>query len=166
MNPLGTVQWTASLNKTPPLGLSPQGGRSQHGGTLCCYSYVPNATPLLYQATTTTPPPPQVRTMAAVLLRRVFLQLEYKDLIDDLQPEVLSSCQAELLMAIQTEGHASIRRKICDAVAELARSSLGERRGSGLGGVLTRHPKKMPLLAMRIGGGGEGAKFTAIFVVI
>lgn len=63
--------------------------------------------------------------MAAVLLRRVFLQLEYKDLIDDLAPEVLSSCQAELLMAIQMESHSSTRRKICDAVAELARSSIG-----------------------------------------
>ena len=64
--------------------------------------------------------------MAAVLLRRVFLQLELKDLLEDLAPEVLSSCQAELLLAIQVETNSSIRRKICEAVAELARSSLGE----------------------------------------
>ncbi len=63
--------------------------------------------------------------MAAVLLRRVFLQLELKDLVEDLAPEVLSSCQAELLVAVQVERNGSIRRKICEAVAELARSSLG-----------------------------------------
>ena len=64
--------------------------------------------------------------MAAVLLRRVFLQLEYKDLVEELPPAVISSCQAELLLAIQSETNAAIRRKICDAVAELARSCLGE----------------------------------------
>ncbi len=63
--------------------------------------------------------------MAAVLLRRVFLQLEHKDLVDDLQADSLVSCQAELLMAIRTETNVSIRRKICDAVAELARSCIG-----------------------------------------
>ena len=63
--------------------------------------------------------------MAAVLLRRVFLQLENKDLVEDLTPEVLASCRAELLLSVQTESNASIRRKICDAIAELARSSIG-----------------------------------------
>ena len=64
--------------------------------------------------------------MAAVLLRRVFLQLEYKDLVDDVASDVLASCRAELLMAIRSETNAGIRKKICDAVAELARSSIGE----------------------------------------
>ena len=63
--------------------------------------------------------------MAAVLLRRVFLQMEYKDLVEDLTADMLSSCQAELLAAIQSETSSSIRRKICDSVAELARSSIG-----------------------------------------
>ena len=63
--------------------------------------------------------------MAAVLLRRVFLQMEYKDLVEDLSAEMLRSCQAELLGAIQVETTGNIRRKICDAVAELARSSIG-----------------------------------------
>jgi hypothetical protein len=64
--------------------------------------------------------------MAAVLLRRVFLQLEYKDLIEELPRETISTCQAEMLVAVQMETNPSIRRKICDAVAELARSCLGE----------------------------------------
>lgn len=53
------------------------------------------------------------------------MQLEYKDLTEDLPSDVLANCQVELLMAVQMESNASIRRKICDAVAELARSSLG-----------------------------------------
>ena len=65
--------------------------------------------------------------MAAVLLRRVFLQLEYKELVEELPMQVISSCQDQLLVALQMETNASIRRKICDAVAELARSCLGER---------------------------------------
>lgn len=64
--------------------------------------------------------------MAAVLLRRVFLQLEYKDLGEELGSTLLNSCREELIAAIQTETERSIRRKIGDAVAELARSSLGE----------------------------------------
>lgn len=54
------------------------------------------------------PPSPQVRTMAAVLLRRVFIQMEYKDLMEDLSVSMLSSCQAELLAAIQSESSSSI----------------------------------------------------------
>ena len=68
----------------------------------------------------------QVRVMAAVLMRRVFLQLEYKDLVSDLCPDMLRNCQAELLEAIRMEKESTVRRKICDAVAELARSSIGE----------------------------------------
>ena len=76
--------------------------------------------------------------MVAVLLRRVFLQLEYKDLVEELPAEVLASCQAQLLTAVQVEPHPPVRRKICDAVAELARSCLGvygeaSERGGGCG---------------------------------
>lgn len=62
--------------------------------------------------------------MAAVLLRRIFIQLEYKDLVQDLPHELISNCQIELLNAVQMETNSGIRRKICDAVAELARSCL------------------------------------------
>ncbi len=64
--------------------------------------------------------------MAAVLLRRVFLQMEYKDLVEDLSADLLATCQAELLAAVQVETSANVRRKICDSVAELARSSIGK----------------------------------------
>ena len=64
--------------------------------------------------------------MAAVLLRRVFLQLEYKDMVNEIDAGMLKGCQAELLVAIQTETNSLIQRKICDAVAELARSCIGK----------------------------------------
>ena len=67
----------------------------------------------------------QVRTIAAVLLRRVFLQMEYNDLSQQIDVGVLHGCRAELLVAVQTEPSAPIRRKICDAIAEMARSSIG-----------------------------------------
>ena len=65
--------------------------------------------------------------MGTVLLRRVFLQLEYKDLLEDVPSNVITKCQEQLLVAVQTEENPSVRRKICDAVAELARTCLGER---------------------------------------
>ena len=64
--------------------------------------------------------------MAAVLLRRVFLQLEYKDMVNEIDAGMLKGCQAELLVAIQAETNSLIQRKICDAVAELARSCIGK----------------------------------------
>ena len=65
--------------------------------------------------------------MAAVMLRRVFLQLEYKDMLKEIDAGMLKGCQAELLIAIQTETRPHIQRKICDAVAELARSCIGKK---------------------------------------
>ena len=70
-------------------------------------------------------PLPQVKTMASVLLRRVFLQLEYKELQEGIEDGVLRGCRAELLLAISAEPMPAIRRKIGDAVAEMARSSIG-----------------------------------------
>ena len=69
---------------------------------------------------------PQVRTIAPVLLRRVFLQMEHTDLSEQIDSAVLQSCRAQLLVAVQSEPSPLIRRKICDAIAELARSSIGE----------------------------------------
>lgn len=82
--------------------------------------------------------------MAAVLLRRVFLQLEYKDLVEELPAQVISNCQAEMLVAVQMETNAAIRRKICDAVAELARSSLGK--GNGLSSDFSKVCKRVGVL--------------------
>ena len=63
--------------------------------------------------------------MAAVLLRRVFLQLDYNDLKKDIDDGVLRQCRAEFLQAISSEPLPPVRRKIGDAVAEMARSSIG-----------------------------------------
>ena len=60
-----------------------------------------------------------------MLLRRVFLQLEYTELAEQVDTGILGGCRAELILAIQNETSAPIRRKMCDAVAELARSSIG-----------------------------------------
>ena len=60
-----------------------------------------------------------------MLLRRIFLTLEYSELAAEVDAGVLGGCRAELILAIQNETSAPIRRKICDAVAELARSSMG-----------------------------------------
>ena len=67
----------------------------------------------------------QVKTMAAVLLRRVFLQIEYKEMQEGINEDVLRQCRAELLQAIAEEPVAPVRRKIGDAVAEMARASIG-----------------------------------------
>ena len=66
---------------------------------------------------------PQVKILAAVLLRRLFLQSA--DELVRVDVAILQACRSELLMAIQTEESAPVRRKICDAVAELARASIG-----------------------------------------
>ena len=65
----------------------------------------------------------QVKILAAVLLRRLFLQSS--DELAQVDSAVLRACREELLLAIQTEESPPIRRKICDAVAELARASIG-----------------------------------------
>ena len=65
--------------------------------------------------------------MACVLLRRVFLQLEYNELSAGVEDGILRPCKAQLLQALSSEPVATIRRKIGDAVAELARSSIGTR---------------------------------------
>ena len=44
---------------------------------------------------------------------------------DGIEDGVLRQCRAELLQALSTEPVPSIRRKIGDAIAEMARSSIG-----------------------------------------
>ena len=70
--------------------------------------------------------------MAAVLLRRVFLQLDYGDLHKEVDPGVLRQCQTELLQGLSSEPLPPIRRKIGDAVAEMARSSIGIQSSIGI----------------------------------
>ena len=66
-----------------------------------------------------------MRTLAALLMRSMFLQLE-KKVQSEVDTDTLKQCQAELLLAIETEADLLIQRNICDAVAELARSCVGK----------------------------------------
>ena len=61
---------------------------------------------------------------SAILLRRVIIQTG--ESILKCSPEVLEACKADLLVALQQESSAFVRRKLCDAVAELARYCIGE----------------------------------------
>ena len=68
-------------------------------------------------------PHPQIKTLAAVLLRRMILKVT--DELMQIDSGILGACRAELLEALQTEKEGMVRRKICDAVAELARAAIG-----------------------------------------
>lgn len=68
--------------------------------------------------------PIQVRQMAAVLLRRL-LSSSFEDVYPSLAVDVQTAVKTELLASIQLDGSSSIRKKICDVAAELARNLLG-----------------------------------------
>lgn len=67
---------------------------------------------------------PQVRTMACILLRRMFTS-NFEEMWQQLSPELQNAVKQELMVAIKEETVHTIRKKICDAVAELARNMLG-----------------------------------------
>lgn len=62
--------------------------------------------------------------MSAVLLRRIYSSSV--DFYDKLDPTFQQGMKNDLLQAIGNEEVQTIRKKICDAVAELSRSLLGE----------------------------------------
>lgn len=62
--------------------------------------------------------------MAAVLLRRL-LSASFEEVYPTLPSEVQTAIKSELLVIIQLETQSSMRRKICDIVAELARNLIG-----------------------------------------
>ncbi len=66
----------------------------------------------------------KVRQMSAVLLRRIYSSSV--DFYDKLDPAFQQEMKDNLLKAIQEEQVQTIRKKVCDAVAELSRSLLGE----------------------------------------
>jgi len=61
--------------------------------------------------------------MSAVLLRRIFSSSV--DFYDKLDPAFQQEMKNDLLKAIGDEEVQTIRKKVCDAVAELSRSLLG-----------------------------------------
>lgn len=62
--------------------------------------------------------------MSAVLLRRIYSSSV--DFYDKLAPALQEEMKNDLLQTINTEQLPTIRKKICDAVAELSRSLLGK----------------------------------------
>ena len=62
--------------------------------------------------------------MSAVLLRRIYSSSV--DFYDKLDQAFQQEMKNDLLKAIQEEELQTIRKKVCDAVAELSRSLLGE----------------------------------------
>lgn len=62
--------------------------------------------------------------MAAVLLRRL-LSSAFEEVYPGLMVDVQTAIKTELLASIQMDGSSSIRKKVCDVAAELARNLLG-----------------------------------------
>uniref|UniRef100_A0A8D2LUX1 Importin 5 n=1 Tax=Varanus komodoensis TaxID=61221 RepID=A0A8D2LUX1_VARKO len=73
----------------------------------------------LLQAVRNTTVAEEARQMAAVLLRRL-LSASFEEIYPTLLPEVQTAIKSELLLIIQLETQSSMRRKICDIVAELS----------------------------------------------
>ncbi|ERE91640.1 importin-5-like protein [Cricetulus griseus] len=67
----------------------------------------------------------QARQMAAVLLRRL-LSSAFDEVYPALPSDVQTAIKSELLMIIQMETQSSMRKKICDIAAELARNLIDE----------------------------------------
>ncbi|KAJ8787277.1 hypothetical protein J1605_005863 [Eschrichtius robustus] len=75
----------------------------------------------LLQAIRNTTAAEEARQMAAVLLRRL-LSSAFDEVYPALPPDVQTAIKSELLMIIQMETQSSMRKKICDIAAELARN--------------------------------------------
>ena len=62
--------------------------------------------------------------MSCVLLRQLIVS--QGDKLAQEQPDALEPCKIQLLQVLQTETEPIVRRKVCDAVAELARLFIDE----------------------------------------
>ncbi|XP_052784006.1 importin-5-like [Mya arenaria] len=67
----------------------------------------------------------EIRTLAAVLLRRLFTN-EFSEWWPKIPAELQAGLKKELMSAIQEELTPPIKRKVCDATAELARNLIDE----------------------------------------
>nr|BAE36521.1 unnamed protein product [Mus musculus] len=79
----------------------------------------------LLQAIRNTTAAEEARQMAAVLLRRL-LSSAFDEVYPALPSDVQTAIKSELLMIIQMETQSSMRKKICDIAAELARNLIDE----------------------------------------
>lgn len=67
----------------------------------------------------------QVRVLAAVLLRRLF-STDFDKCFPELPPEAQAQLKDQLLLCIQNETSNTLRKRVCECAAELARKLLGE----------------------------------------
>ncbi|XP_017313451.2 importin-5 [Ictalurus punctatus] len=91
------------------------------------YDTIPGSTKIsfLLQAIRDASAAEEVRQMAAVLLRRL-LSSSFEEVYPSLTIDVQTAIKTELLASIQLDGPSSIRKKICDVAAELARNLLDD----------------------------------------
>ncbi|KAK1802776.1 hypothetical protein P4O66_021316, partial [Electrophorus voltai] len=91
------------------------------------YDTIPGATKItfLLQAIRDASAAEEVRQMAAVLLRRL-LSSSFEEVYPGLTLDIQTAIKTELLACIQLDGSSSIRKKVCDVAAELARNLLDD----------------------------------------
>lgn len=66
----------------------------------------------------------QVRTLAPVLLRRLFAN-NFEEFWPQVPANIQNAVKEQILVLIQEEDTPAVRKKICDAAAELARNLIG-----------------------------------------
>ena len=67
----------------------------------------------------------QNRSLANVLLRRLFSS-SFDEFWPNLPDELQEAIKRELMLAVQEELTPPVRKKVCDAIAELARNLIGK----------------------------------------
>ncbi|XP_031831169.1 karyopherin beta 3 isoform X1 [Nomia melanderi] len=67
----------------------------------------------------------EMRAMAAVLLRRLFSS-EFVDFYPTIPPEAQAQLKEQILLSVQNEQTETIRRKVCEVAAEVARNLIDE----------------------------------------
>ncbi|KAM4795071.1 importin-5 [Rhinophrynus dorsalis] len=105
--------------------LSPDNGTRKQAEE--AYESIPGPTKItfLLQAIRNAAAAEEARQMAAVLLRRL-LSASFEEVYPSLPTEVQNAIKSELLLVIQLEAQSSMRKKICDIVAELARNLIDD----------------------------------------
>ncbi|KAK7467770.1 hypothetical protein BaRGS_00037007 [Batillaria attramentaria] len=85
----------------------------------------PDRVGLLIQSLRKNDVPVENRTMACILLRRMFAS-SFEETWPQLPPEMQAGVKQELMNAVKDETMPTIRKKTCDAIAELARNMLDD----------------------------------------
>ncbi|KAI0224095.1 Importin-5 [Lamellibrachia satsuma] len=91
------------------------------------YESVPPVTkiPFLIRITNNANAAVEVRTMASVLLRRLYTST-FEEFWPEFPPDMQNSIKDQHLVGIQNEATATIRKKMCECTAEFARNMLDE----------------------------------------